>query len=291
MNTTGAKQYAFLGLGNMGRALAGAALAEGRGVTVWNRTPGKSAELEERGAVAAESLEDALRSSPVVVACLFDLASVEEQLFGHADLLRGRVLVNLTTTNPEESRKIGRWAAENGVRYLDGGIMATPGMIGREGSQILYSGEEAVFEEERDLLDLWGESRYFGSDAGLASLWDLAILAGMYVMYAGFFQGAAMVGSEGVKAVDFAAIAQPFLRSMTEFLPVQAQVIDSGSYEHGGQSLEFSDLGKMVRAADDQGVSPRAVQMVQDLLREQIDAGFGHEDFERIFEGFRGGNQ
>ncbi|RSS80895.1 NAD(P)-dependent oxidoreductase, partial [Streptomyces sp. WAC02707] len=46
-----------LGLGPMGRALAGAFLAAGVRTTVWNRTPGREADLVERGAVLAASAE------------------------------------------------------------------------------------------------------------------------------------------------------------------------------------------------------------------------------------------
>jgi 3-hydroxyisobutyrate dehydrogenase-like beta-hydroxyacid dehydrogenase len=42
-----------LGLGPMGRILAGAFLNAGLSTTVWNRTPGRYRELVERGAVRA----------------------------------------------------------------------------------------------------------------------------------------------------------------------------------------------------------------------------------------------
>ncbi|CAM5598147.1 6-phosphogluconate dehydrogenase OS=Streptomyces antimycoticus OX=68175 GN=SSPO_095210 PE=3 SV=1 [Streptomyces antimycoticus] len=44
-----------LGLGPMGRALAGAFLDAGLRTTVWNRTAGRDGELVERGAVSAPS--------------------------------------------------------------------------------------------------------------------------------------------------------------------------------------------------------------------------------------------
>ena len=76
------------------------------------------------------------------------------------------------------------------------------------------------------LLDLWGTSTYFGEDAGLASLYDLALLAGMYVMFAGFMHGAAMVAPAGVTAGEFAAMATPWLSAMTGSFRGFAEVID-----------------------------------------------------------------
>ena len=49
-----------LGLGPMGRSLAGAFLDTGLRTTVWNRTPGRDRELVARGAVSARSAEEAV---------------------------------------------------------------------------------------------------------------------------------------------------------------------------------------------------------------------------------------
>lgn len=276
-----------LGLGAMGRALAEALLGGGHPTTVWNRSPGRAEGLAGRAAVAG-TVGDAVSASRVVVACLLDHASVHEVLDPVATQLSGRALVNLTTTTPSQARELAAWAAERGVAYLDGGIMATPDMIGGPGSAVLYSGVGSVFEDHRGLLDLWGESSYFGSDAGMASLWDLALLSGMYLMFAGFLHGAAMVGSEGVPARELAARATPFLAAMTGALSQIAEVVDTADYAgEGHQSLEFSDLSDLLQASRDQGVSPELVAPVQALIERQIAAGHGEDAFERIYEEIR----
>ncbi|WP_219416651.1 NAD(P)-dependent oxidoreductase [Pseudonocardia nigra] len=286
--TTHDTRVSVLGLGEMGRALPAALVKGGYVTTVWNRSPGKADDLVAQGAVAAGSAREAVGTSPLVIVCLFDHASVHEVLDPLAEDLAGRTLVNLTTTSPDQSREIAAWAAAAGIAYLDGGIMAVPQMIGQAGSSILYSGSTAVFEQYRPLLDLWGESAYFGDDAGMASLYDLALLAGMYVMFAGFMHGAAMVGAAGVSAGEFAKRAAPWLSAMTFALEGFAEVIDGGDYGVAGQqSLEFSDLGDMVAASAAQGISTEVVDMVQTLIRRQIDAGHGTDGFARIFESIK----
>jgi hypothetical protein len=138
------------------------------------------------------------------------------------------------------------------------------------------------------VLDLWGRSTYFGEDPGLASLYDLALLAGMYVMFAGFLHGAAMVAPAGVTATRFAAMAAPWLSTVTGTLDGLAAVVDGGDYTvPGQQSLEFSDLTDIVAASADQGIGTEVIGMVQGLIRRQIDAGHGHEGFARIYESIR----
>lgn len=277
-----------LGLGAMGRVLASTLLDAGYDTTLWNRTAGKADALTARGAVATANVRDAVTASPLVVACLLDHRSVHQTLDPVGDALVGRALVNLTTTTPNEAREMAEWCGRRDAAYLDGGIMAIPEMIGKPGAVILYSGAEQVFREYRPVLERWGESSLLGSDAGLASLWDLSLLAGMYVMFGGFFQGAAMIRSAGVPATAFAARLTPFLASMTAALPEFARIVDAKDYTGPGQqSLEFSALGRIVQTSLDAGVAPDILAPVQALIRKQIAAGHGKEGFARLFEGIR----
>lgn len=280
----------FLGLGAMGSALAAAALDAGRPSVVWNRTPGRARALGQGGATVAGSIEEAVIGDGVVVVCLFDHQSVRGVLGPVAARLAGRTVINLTTTTPNQARGLATWAAEHGITCLDGAIMAVPAMIGRPGSTIFYSGPEAVFEEHRDLLDLWGQSDYFGADPGMASLRDMAMLVGMYTMFAGFLHGAAMVGAEGVSAVEFARAQMSFLAAMTGQLAGLAATVDAENYAGAGQqSLEFTEaaLDSLVTASLDQGIGAEVLRPVQDIVRRQVAAGYGRQGTARIFEELR----
>jgi 3-hydroxyisobutyrate dehydrogenase-like beta-hydroxyacid dehydrogenase len=278
----------MLGLGAMGSALAAALLDDGHAVTVWNRTSGRDTDLVARGARSVGSVHEAVTASPVVVACLLRHASVHETLDPVVDALRGRTLVNVTTTTPYESRELAAWAAEHGVDYLDGAIMAVPAMIGSREGQIFYSGSRAAYDALRPTLDTWATSEFHGADPGMASLVDLAMLSGMYQMFAGFFHGAAMVGSVGMSATDFAARQAPFLAAMTGGLAGYADVIDGGDYTvPGQQSLDFSDLSDIVRASREQRVDPAPIAAVQALIAEQIAGGHGAEGLARVYESLR----
>ncbi|MEU7755252.1 NAD(P)-binding domain-containing protein [Micromonospora sp. NPDC049101] len=283
MDTRHDLPVSVLGLGAMGSALAAALVRAGHPPTVWNRSADRASALVAQGAIPASTAAEAVRAGQLVVVCLLDHASVHEVLDPLAGDLAGRTLVNVTTTTPEQARELAAWAADVGVTYLDGGIMAVPAMIGQPGSSILYSGSAAAFDTYRPLLDTWGTSTYFGADPGLASLYDLALLAGMYVMFAGFLHGVAMVAPSGVSATEFAALAAPWLSAMTGAFPRFATVVDGGDYTvPGQQSLEFSDLGDILAASRDQGISTDVVAMVQRLIRHQVDAGHGQEGFARI---------
>ncbi|MFB7340218.1 NAD(P)-dependent oxidoreductase [Streptomyces hydrogenans] len=278
----------ILGLGAMGGALAETLVKAGLRTTVWNRSAGKAEILVARGATESASAAEAVRASPLVIVCLFDHDSVHEVLDPLVADLAGRTLINVTTTKPEQARELAAWAAGAGIAYLDGGIMAVPAMIGRPGASILYSGSEEVFREHAALLDLWATSTYYGEDAGLASLYDLALLSSMYVMFAGFMHGAALLAPAGVSAGRFAELAAPWLTAMTGAFEGFAEVVDGGDYQvPGQQSLEFSNLRLFIETSEEQGVSAEPIAMVQRLIQRQVDAGHGTEGFARIIESIK----
>jgi 3-hydroxyisobutyrate dehydrogenase-like beta-hydroxyacid dehydrogenase len=285
--TTTKPAVSFLGLGEMGSALAGAVLRAGHPTTVWNRNAAKATPLVDAGATAAQTAADAAQAELIVV-CLFDHASVHEVLDPIADRLAGGRLLNLTTTSPDGARELARWSAAIGADYLDGGIMATPEMIGTSQAEVLYSGSPQLYDDHRGVFETWGTTEYFGDDAGLASLYDLALLSTMYVMFAGFFHGAAMVGAAGVPAKDFATRTAEWLRTVIPAITEYAEVIDGGDYSvPGQQSLEFSDISDIVDASRAQGISTELVDVVQRLIHRQIDAGHGTDGVARVIESIK----
>ncbi|WP_329428971.1 NAD(P)-binding domain-containing protein [Streptosporangium sp. NBC_01495] len=271
-----------IGLGAMGRALAGAFLDNGHPTTVWNRTAGKGGELTERGATEAATVAEAIAASPIVVVCVLDYDAVREVLGAPgvsdladladvldtpgtpeapgtsgtpdgsgtsgtqgtvAGLLSGRTLVNLTNGTPRQARELARWASERGADYLDGGIMAVPPMIGTPGSLILCSGSPEAFTAHERTLSATGAVSYLGEDAGRASLYDIALLSAMYGMFGGFFHAIAMVGSEKVPATEFTPLVVSWLNAMITSLPGMAKAYDANDH-----SAAASNLGMQAEA-------------------------------------------
>ncbi len=70
-------RVAFLGMGRMGRLTAAHILSAGHELTIWNRTPGRAAELLEQGAQEAGSVEEAVSGADAVVLMLFDGDTVD----------------------------------------------------------------------------------------------------------------------------------------------------------------------------------------------------------------------
>ncbi|MEU4407463.1 NAD(P)-binding domain-containing protein [Streptosporangium sp. NPDC023963] len=289
-----------IGLGAMGRALAGAFLDSGHPTTVWNRTAGKGGELTERGATEAATAAEAVAASPVVVICVLDYDAVREVLGAPArnvpegsgapgtvtGLLAGRTLVNLTNGTPRQARELARWASEQGADYLDGGIMAVPPMIGSPGSLILCSGSPETFTAHERTLSALGTVSHLGEDAGRAALYDIALLSAMYGMFGGFFQAVAMVGSEKVPATEFTPLVVSWLEAMLTSLPEMAKAYDANDHSATASNLgmQAEAFVNLLDAGRDQGVSTELLEPMGALLHRGVAANRGDDDLSALID-------
>ncbi len=274
-----------VGLGAMGTALAEAFLNQGHKVTVWNRSPAKAEALAAKGAVVAKSVEEAVRSSPLIVVCLLVYDTVRETLGPTGAALSGRTLVNLTNGTPEQARAMSGWVVSQGALYIDGGIMAVPPMIGGPHALILYSGSSQAFDACSGQLGALGTSKYLGEDAGLAPLYDIALLTGMYGMFAGTLHALALTGAAGIPAGEFTPLLASWLQAMQGLLPQWAEQIDSGDHTSNVASslgMQADAYINLIEASRSAGVSAELVLPMQSLMKRGVAAGQANADLSSL---------
>ncbi|WP_331371754.1 NAD(P)-dependent oxidoreductase [Sinorhizobium chiapasense] len=283
-------RISVLGLGAMGAALAATLIRKGHSVTVWNRTAARAEPLASAGATIAATPAEAVAASDLTILCVVDYAAAGAVVAEAQDALRGRDLVNLTNGTPREAKKLAAWAEEKGAAYLDGGIMAIPPMIGEAGALILYSGTDALFERHKPSLDALAESRYLGDDTGLAALYDLALLSGMYGLFSGFLHAGALVASSGRRVGDFLPLLLPWIEAMSGTLPDLADKIDNGLHDRSVVSslaMQAIALENIAKASTEQGVAPDFIEPMLRLAARRIAEGHGSGDISGVIEVIR----
>ncbi|MEV4055783.1 NAD(P)-binding domain-containing protein [Amycolatopsis sp. NPDC049688] len=278
------KHVSVLGLGRMGAALAGALLGAGHDVSVWNRSPLKAGPLLDRGARLAATPGEAA-SADVVISCL-STYDIQRPVLAAAS---PKVLVNLTSGTPEQAREAAKWAASAGIEYVDGVIMAVPQGIGTPDARILYSGSAPVFEAQRGVLEVLGEPVFLGEDAGLAALYDLALLGMMWSSMGGYLHALALVGTEGVRPAQFTPMALGWHTAVGGFLTgIGAQVAD-GDYETDVSALDINaaGLGLLVETSRAQGIGTAVPAALKELFDRAVAAGHGSHAIASVIEEIR----
>ncbi|WP_256107003.1 NAD(P)-dependent oxidoreductase [Streptomyces sp. ODS05-4] len=276
-----------LGLGPMGRALAGAFLAAGTRTTVWNRTPGRDRELVERGAVGARSAAEAVAASPLTVVCVvnYDAADALLRSEGVAAALTGRTVVNLTADTPDRARATGAWAAAHGVRYLDGAIMTPTTTIGTEHAVFLHSGPADLYAEHRPVLAALGRTHtHLGEDVSRAAAYDLALLDVFWTAMAGWTHALALARAEGVSARELAPFAQGIAAILPPLFEETAGEADEGRFAGEGNPLTsaVSSMAHIVQAAEAHGIDSGVMRAAEGMARRAVGLGHGADGFVRI---------
>ncbi|MGW7280256.1 NAD(P)-dependent oxidoreductase [Streptomyces sp. NPDC054844] len=288
MNENTDTPVTVVGLGLMGRALAGAFLAAGHPTTVWNRTASKADQLVAEGARRAPAVGDALKEGSVAIICVSDYQAVRQLLGASGVELDGTTLINLTSGSSAQARETAHWAEQRGAHYLDGAVMAVPPAIGTAEAVILHSGPQAVFEAHRTTLDALGTVTHLGTDPGLASLYDVAGLAMMWSILNAWLQGTALLRTAGVDAATYAPFARQIAAGVAEWLPGYARQIDNGAYPAEVSALETDAraMAHLIEESEAAGVNAELPKLIRTMADRAIAAGHGGEQYPVLIEEF-----
>src|SRR5438093_164998 len=162
---------AFLGLGAIGRPMAKCIASAGHALTVWNRTPARSAALAtEVKATVAATPADAARDADVVITCLSNSPDVESLLDGPTGLFgaleRGSILIDCTSGEPGASRRIAARLAERGVDFLDAPVSGGVGGAEKCALTVMVGGKAEVLERARPVIQAFGKTVIHCGDVG-----------------------------------------------------------------------------------------------------------------------------
>jgi len=118
----------FIGLGQMGGAMAANLLKAGHALTVWNRSPGKATALIEAGAVEAASPAHAAAGNAVIT-MLADDAAVEAVTFGPAGILQsgsGAVHISMSTISLALAERLTAAHRDQGTGFVSAPVFGRP---------------------------------------------------------------------------------------------------------------------------------------------------------------------
>ncbi|WP_184574009.1 NAD(P)-dependent oxidoreductase [Streptomyces zagrosensis] len=279
----------IVGLGPMGRAMAGAYLDRGHQVTVWNRTPSKADDLVARGATRTATIEEALGINELVILSLTDYDAMYAILEPVTSALSGRVLVNLTSDTPLKAREAAAWAERHGAVHLTGGVQSPPSGIGAPESSTFYSGPAEAFEAHAETLQVISGTDYRGTDPGLAALMYQVQMDVFWTAMLSSLHAFAVADAHGITAEDVLPHLSATLASVPDFLAFYAPRIAEG--HHPGDvdrlAMGVASIDHVVHTATDAGVDATLPAAVLEVFRRGIAAGHADDSFTSLIEVLR----
>jgi 3-hydroxyisobutyrate dehydrogenase-like beta-hydroxyacid dehydrogenase len=163
-------RIAYLGLGTMGLGMVKNLLAAGHDVTVWNRSEAPTKEAADAGATVAPTVADAVKGAEVVMYCFSDDTAIDAVVLGEGGLASvvdpSSVVIDLSTISPEKSAEERETFEARDVRFLDAPVFGSRGEAAAGGLWIVIGGDEATFEEVRNVLEPISETLHYMGPGG-----------------------------------------------------------------------------------------------------------------------------
>jgi 2-hydroxy-3-oxopropionate reductase len=151
----------FIGVGIMGKPMAGHLLKGGHTLAVYDISP-IPAELTGAGAVACKSGKEVAEKSDIIVTMVPDTPHVAAALFGDngvaAGLSKGKIVVDMSSISPGETKKFAKRINELGCEYLDAPVSG--GEVGAKNATltIMVGGNEGAFNTVKPIFELMGKN-------------------------------------------------------------------------------------------------------------------------------------
>lgn len=151
-------QVGLVGIGTMGRLVAKSLAEAEYRLMAFDVVPEARQQAHKVGATVAHSPKAVAKGSDVILLVLPGPAQVETAVVGDDGLLAGaraeQTIIDMSTVDPNTTRRMGAHAAEAGVDYLDAPILGRPSAYGNW--VLPVGGDAEVLERCRPVLEVLG---------------------------------------------------------------------------------------------------------------------------------------
>ena len=151
----------FIGLGIMGRPMAGHLMAAGHKLFL-NTRSGVPQEMVDKGGVACRSQREVAQNSEIVFTMVPDTPDVEKVLFAEdgvaAGLSPGKIVVDMSSISPLATKDFAKRIEALGCFYVDSPVSG--GEVGAKAGTLtlMVGGREEIFERVKPLFQLMGKT-------------------------------------------------------------------------------------------------------------------------------------
>jgi 3-hydroxyisobutyrate dehydrogenase-like beta-hydroxyacid dehydrogenase len=174
----------FIGLGQMGAAIAANLVRSGHDLIVWNRSAGKAQALVEAGATLASSPRDAAFGQEVVISMLADDSALAAVLPGGdgllAGLTSGALHVSMSTIAVATADSVAAQHVARRQCFLSAPVFGRPEAAAAAKLFVVAAGDPASFATAQPLFEAIGQRHFYVGETPSAA--NLVKLCGNFMI-------------------------------------------------------------------------------------------------------------
>jgi 3-hydroxyisobutyrate dehydrogenase-like beta-hydroxyacid dehydrogenase len=290
---------AFIGLGNMGSAMATNLIKAGHTLTVYNRSRKRADELKPLGARVASTPGEAAAGAEVAITMLADDHALESVVLGHGGAEKGTAEkdkgildslppnathVSMSTISVALSRQLAAVHAESKQHYIAAPVFGRPEAAAAAKLFIVAAGPAAQIERCHPLFNAMGQKTFIaGEDASGANLMKLAGNFLITAVIEGLAESFALVRKSGLDVNQFHEILTNSLFNAPIYKTYGA-LIASQKFEPAGFKLPLGmkDNRLLLAAAEEAAVPMPMASLVRDRFLAALAQGMAESDWSAI---------
>lgn len=277
----------FIGLGNMGSAMAARLLEAGFSVTVYNRSPGKAEALAARGATVAATVAQAC-AGDVVITMLANDDALDAVVTGEGGVLAtlrdGATHISSSTISAALSKRLTAAHGAAGQQFMTATVLGRPEAAAAGKLFVLAAGPAEVVDPLMPILDALGQRTFRVSE--VAAVGNVVKLSANFLLanvIESLGEAVALVSKAGVDRRDYIDIITSTLFSAPAY-ETYGGLIAREEFEPAGFAarLGIKDIRLVLAAAEELQVPLPIASLLRDRFLTLLATGGGDLDWSAI---------
>lgn len=274
-------QIGFIGLGIMGRPMAGHLLEAGYEVHL-NRVKPVSQHLVDKGGIATDTPRAVAQAADVIILMVPDTPDVEAALFGESGVVEGlspgKLVIDMSSISPVATRTFADKISAKGCEYLDAPVSGGEAGANSAALTIMVGGSSEAFARAKPLFEIMGKTITHIGPVGNGQVAKVAnqIVVGLTieaVAEALTLAKAAGANPSKVREALLGGLAG------SKILEMHGQRMIEGTFDPGFRiRLHRKDIGLAVDTARQFGLALPNVAIVEQIMNAAVARGDGDKD-------------
>jgi 3-hydroxyisobutyrate dehydrogenase-like beta-hydroxyacid dehydrogenase len=285
-------KISILGMGLMGVPIGLRLQDCAHEVTGWNRSESGLQRARAEGLSIDTDLAAALQRAELVILTLSDAAAINDVLLAGDTpaLLAGRLILQMGTISPEQSREIAARVVAAGGDYLESPVLGSLPEARKGGLIVMAGGPEPLYQTCLEVLQCLGEQVQHIGPVGQGAAMKLAMNQLIATLTAAFSLSLGLVRAEGVDVEQFMGLlrestlyAKTFDKKLTKML--------EHNYTRPNFPLKhlIKDLALFRQVAEKNGMEFSIPQAMLEVFEKGAAAGYSDEDYSALYEAINPG--